>query len=58
MRRLSNVLGCRDPEYTTPSGSRSKSTTDPSAHLQDDVEDDTTSAIRSEDEVWDNLTCI
>uniref|UniRef100_A0ACD5THH0 Uncharacterized protein n=1 Tax=Avena sativa TaxID=4498 RepID=A0ACD5THH0_AVESA len=51
MRRLSNVLGCRDPKYTTPSGSRSKSTTDPSAHLQDDVEDDTTSANRSEDEL-------
>uniref|UniRef100_A0ACD5V8H8 Uncharacterized protein n=1 Tax=Avena sativa TaxID=4498 RepID=A0ACD5V8H8_AVESA len=30
---------------------QSKSTTDPSAHLQDDVEDDTTSAIRSEDEL-------
>ena len=56
MRRLSNLLGCRDPEYTTPSNSRSKSISDPTASIEDDEEEEATSAARKEDEVWDDLT--
>uniref|UniRef100_A0ACD5TNR8 Uncharacterized protein n=1 Tax=Avena sativa TaxID=4498 RepID=A0ACD5TNR8_AVESA len=51
MRRLSNLLGCRDPEYTTPSNSRSKSISDPTANLEDDEEEEATSAARMEDEM-------
>lgn len=48
LRRLSNLLGCRDPEYVspTPSASRSNST----AGIEDDQEDETNSAAHTEDE--------
>ena len=38
LRRLSNLLGCRDPEIDEPSASRSGTPSDPSSHHQrDDV---------------------
>uniref|UniRef100_A0ACD5XKF6 Uncharacterized protein n=1 Tax=Avena sativa TaxID=4498 RepID=A0ACD5XKF6_AVESA len=51
MHRLSNLLGCRDPEYTTPSNSRSKSISDPTANLEDDEEEEATTVARTEDEM-------
>ena len=36
LRRLSNLLGCRDPEFDEPSASRSGTPSDPSSHHQGD----------------------
>ena len=36
LRRLSNLLGCRDPEYDEPSASRSGTPSDPLSHHQGD----------------------
>ena len=47
LRRLANLLGCRDPEYTSPSQSRSDS---PAVDLDDDLEVETNSAAYTEDE--------
>lgn len=53
LRRLSNILGCRDPEYATPSASRSTPSgfrSTPSGGLDDDLDDETTSAARMDGE--------
>ena len=34
LRRLSNLLGCRDPEFDEPSASRSGRSSDPLSHHQ------------------------
>ena len=36
LRRLSNLLGCRDPEYDEPSASRSGTPSDPAPHHEGD----------------------
>ena len=36
LRRLSNLLGYRDPEFDEPSASRSGTPSDPSSHHQGD----------------------
>ena len=36
LRRLSNLLGCRDPEYDEPSASRSGTPSDPAPHNEGD----------------------
>ncbi|XBI26941.1 hypothetical protein VPH35_051526 [Triticum aestivum] len=36
LRRLSNILGCRDPEYDEPSASRSGTPSDPASHHEGD----------------------
>ncbi|XBJ19776.1 hypothetical protein VPH35_010710 [Triticum aestivum] len=48
LRRLSNLLGCRDPEYDEPSDSRSGTPSDPAPHHEgddgDELDDDMTLA--------------
>ncbi|KAM0823293.1 hypothetical protein ACQ4PT_070966 [Festuca glaucescens] len=51
LRRLGNLLGCRDPKIATPSHSRSGSPPHPSPHLKD-----TTSANVEDSEVEDDMT--
>jgi len=48
LRRLSNLLGCRDPEYYEPSASRSGTPSDPTSHH--DGDDVTPSAAYQDDE--------
>ena len=55
LRRLSNLLGCRDPEYTSPQPSRSTSSTNPQSDQQDGFEDDTMSSFQENVEEEEEL---
>lgn len=48
LRRLANILGCRDPEYDEPSASRSGTPSDPASHHDGDGV--TSSAAYQDDE--------
>ncbi|XBH99716.1 hypothetical protein VPH35_128972 [Triticum aestivum] len=63
LRRLSNLLGCRDPEYDEPSASRSGTPSDPAPHHEgDDVSssnaymDDEGGITQEGDELDDDMT--
>ena len=55
LRRLSNLLGCRDLEYTSPQLSRSTSLTNPQSDQQDGFEDDTMSSFQENVEEEEEL---
>ncbi|KAM0846513.1 hypothetical protein ACQ4PT_055630 [Festuca glaucescens] len=58
LRRLSNLLGCRDPEITMPSHSRSASPSDPVDEpdsTSGNHEDEVSNEAEGEDEVDDNM---
>ncbi|XBJ21642.1 hypothetical protein VPH35_000154 [Triticum aestivum] len=50
LRRLSNLVGCRDPEYAEPEMSTSTTPSDPQYDHGAHLEDDTTSTSHMDDE--------
>ena len=50
LRRLSNLFGCRDPEYVSPERSRSATPSDPTSGHGDPLEDEDVGVVTQE--VW------
>ena len=50
LRRLSNLFGCRDPEYVSPERSRSATPSDPTSGHGDPLDDEDVDVVTQE--VW------
>ncbi|KAM3385348.1 hypothetical protein ACQJBY_009315 [Aegilops geniculata] len=50
LRRLSNLFGCRDPEYVSPERSRSATPSDPTSGNANPLEDEDVGVVTQE--VW------
>ncbi|KAM3211852.1 hypothetical protein ACQJBY_065147 [Aegilops geniculata] len=54
LRRLSDLFGCRDPEYVSPERSRSATPSDPTSYHGDPLEDEDVGVVTQE--VDDDMT--